>query len=130
MDNTQAVQEFDTNLEKIIICICVISAVLLIMQILELIRFYRYGKISPDLKLNSNECKWQHISKTKNGIVIPCCTNPRIFKKNIKCSGPCNKMRHKDLPPYPKSLMWLITEALLALINFIIIIAGFAFEII
>lgn len=113
------------HIEAAIIIVCIISTVLLVMQIIELIRYNRYGRISRDMGLNADECKWWHISKTQNGIAVPCCTNPGLLKKNTKCNGPCNHMRHKELPPYPKSLGWLITEAVLAFINFIILITGF-----
>lgn len=119
MNNRISIEEFD-YVYIVWVCICIIFIVFIILQCLELIRFYNYGKVPKGENINCRECKWWHQNFSEQEIFVPICVRPSIIRKSRKCRGKCNYMRYKNVEPYPKSIIVLVVEFLLLLINFLL----------
>lgn len=117
------------NLRTVIICISILSFVLVILQIVELFRFHNYGKVPKNEKVDCKECIWRHEVKSGNSVAVPHCIRPAILAKDAICRGQCKDMRYQNIPQYPKSLMTFGLEAILAVINFGIIVVTFILNI-
>lgn len=99
------------------------------LQIFELIRFHNYGKISKNEKVNCKECLWRHKANSEKNVDIFYCIRPRVANRPIICEGQCKYMKYCNLPPYPKSLGFLFMETMLAVLNFVIVVGSFVFNI-
>lgn len=119
----------ESNFKIIIISICIMSFILVIMQIFELIRFHNYGRISINEKVNCKECLWRRKVNSGNNIDISYCIRPRVIHGPIICEGQCKYMKYNNLPPYPKSFGFLFMETILAVLNFFIVAGGFVFKV-
>ncbi len=82
------------DIHTIIVCICITSFLLMIFQIIELIRFGRYGKVPSAEKVNCKECLWRHEVKLDNDASVPHCIRPTILMKKTICKGQCKYMRY------------------------------------
>ena len=117
------------NFKIFAVCICITSLVLMVLQFVELIRFHNYGKVPKTEKVDCKECLWRHEVKSGRSISVPHCIRPTIFAKNAICKGQCKEMRYQNIPHYPKSLVAFAVEAILAVINFAIIVVTFILNI-
>ena len=128
MNNTIGVV-IPLNFNTIVVCICITSFLLMILQFIELIRFNKYGKVPETEKVDCKECLWRHEVKSGKNVSVPHCIRPAIFSKDTICKGQCKEMRYQNIPGYPKSLVTFVLESLLAVINFVIIVLTFTFNI-
>ncbi len=117
------------DIKTIIFCICIMSGVLIILQFIELLRFYNYGKVPKNQKVDCKECSWRYDINSSKSISVPHCIRPAIFLKSNICKGQCKYMKYSNIPTYPKSLRTLVLESILSVINFAIVIVTFLFNI-
>lgn len=125
----QIMKLMKSNFMVIIISICIMSFILVILQIFELIRFHNYGRISINEKVSCKECLWRRKVNSGNNIDISYCIRPRVAHRPIICKGQCKYMKYNNLPPYPKSFIFLFMETILAVLNFLIVAGSFVFNI-
>lgn len=116
------------NFRTILIIIFIIAFLLIVIQVLEIIRFNNYGKVPFSKKVRPSECFWRHNVKSSEGIDVPHCTRPKIFRKSTQCQGQCKHMRYKNIPEYQKSLAHLIIETILVIVNTVILAVTLAIE--